>query len=147
MGFTWTQVYVRAGTGGDGASKFKFGTGRQHRKASGGSGGDGGSIYMVCDNSLNTLAGLRGNKTFSAERGVAGDEGFRNGRNGEHVIIPVPPGTIIFDETNQQTIAELRRPGSRVLVARGGQGGRGNAASKVGRGQRGKVGQLTMDFC
>mmetsp|Transcript_6675 Transcript_6675/g.8794 ORF Transcript_6675/g.8794 Transcript_6675/m.8794 type:complete len:549 (-) Transcript_6675:137-1783(-) len=136
--FDEATVYVKGGSGGTGAHTFYVGAGFQRGKANGGSGGRGGDVVLQCDNSLNTLQGLRGTATFQAERGKDGGNLLKNGANAEEVVVKVPPGTIVYDEkdeTKKKYLGELQEEGERMVVARGGQGGVGNAAQKAARGQ------------
>jgi len=129
--FLWFDealIHVRAGSGGGGSSAVKFGKNRQHVGPSGGSGGNGGSIYFVVDPSFNTLMGFRGSSSFRAENGQDGDFEFRNGLNGKDSYVAVPKGTLVRDNTTNEIIGELTHEKDRLLVAKGGLGGRGNAA-------------------
>ena len=118
--FDEATIYVRAGSGGQGASTYKKGVGGQDGPPDGGNGGRGGDVIMVVDDSLNTLAGLtqawRPNsfggsgasyksqdaiarpKSFRAENGCDGDRRVKNGRWGLDVVIRVPPGTVVQEE-------------------------------------------------
>jgi GTP-binding protein len=119
--FDEATIYVRAGSGGQGASTYKKGVGGQDGPPDGGNGGRGGDVVLVVDDSLNTLAGLtqgwRPNsfggsgasyknqdsmtvrpKSFRAETGCDGERRVRNGRWGQEVVIRVPPGTVVQEE-------------------------------------------------
>jgi len=119
--FDEAVIYVRAGSGGQGASTYKKGVGGQDGPPDGGNGGRGGAVLFVVDDSLNTLAGLthawRPNafggsgashknlnegsirpKSFRAENGADGGRQFKNGRYGKDVVIRVPPGTVVQEE-------------------------------------------------
>jgi len=98
---------------------------------SGGDGGDGGSVHLVGDAAKNTLYHLRFTSLFSAERGRHGEGSNRTGRSGGDLEVPVPLGTQVYDvETGADMgtmLGEILQDGERLLVAAGGQGGRGNA--------------------
>ncbi|RMH19392.1 MAG: GTPase ObgE, partial [Gemmatimonadetes bacterium] len=93
----------------------------------GGDGGDGGSVVLVADPQLTTLADFRYKQHYRAERGQHGGGNRRTGRSGEDLLLRVPPGTIARDADTGEFLGELLEPGDRVVVARGGRGGRGNA--------------------
>ena len=98
---------------------------------SGGDGGDGGSVYLVGDAAKNTLYHLRFTSLFSAERGRHGEGSNRTGKSGGDLAVPVPLGTQVYDaDSGAETgamLGEILADGERLLVAAGGQGGRGNA--------------------
>ncbi len=130
-----TIIYARAGSGGAGSSAVKFGCGRQHAGPSGGSGGNGGSVVLVADESLNTLLSFRGLSCYRAENGENGDCGYHNGCAGKDLEIKVPTGVIVRDNSTNVLVAELIEHNQRVVIAKGGNGGRGNAAMRV-KGER-----------
>jgi GTP-binding protein len=96
---------------------------------SGGDGGPGGSIYIVADPNLNTLLSYRFKKIFKAGRGGHGEGSNRTGRTGADIELTVPVGTVVYEHAQDDLlqIADLTTPGERVLVAKGGLGGWGNA--------------------
>ena len=96
----------------------------------GGDGGAGGSVYLVANANLNTLLNYRFQKIFTAERGAHGEGSNRTGRNGHDIDLEVPVGTTVYERHGEALvqIADLTEDGQRVLVAKGGIGGRGNAA-------------------
>ncbi len=120
------RVHVRAGDGGKGAVAFRREKFVPKGGPSGGDGGDGASVIMVVDGGLSTLLDFRYRKEYQAPSGQPGANKDKYGRAGEDLILRVPPGTQIFDETSGQLLADLRRDGERFVVARGGRGGRGN---------------------
>ena len=95
----------------------------------GGDGGPGGSVYFVADANLNTLLSYRFKKEFSAGRGAHGEGSNRTGRTGEDIDLRVPVGTVVYERqgTELLPLADLTTDGERVLIAKGGLGGRGNA--------------------
>jgi GTP-binding protein len=132
--FLWFDealVYVRAGSGGSGSNAVKFGKARQHVAPSGGNGGNGGDVIFEVDNSFNTLLGFRGKSFYRAENGDDGDLEYANGLNGDDCIVQVPKGTIVRDNITNEIITELSDDRQKVIIAKGGIGGRGNAALKT----------------
>lgn len=126
--FDEAVIYVRGGSGGPGSSAVKFAKARQHAAPYGGSGGNGGSVYLKIDFSLNTLRKFQKQKSFHAENGSPGDKEYRNGQYGKDLYIPIPVGTTVYDNTTQEKLAELTLDNPLVLIAKGGQGGYGNAS-------------------
>ncbi|HBH50600.1 MAG TPA: GTPase ObgE [Planctomycetaceae bacterium] len=124
-------IHVKGGDGGDGCVSFR----REYKIAkggpSGGDGGRGGSIIIEAAANVDSLAALAGHKHWRAESGRPGEGSYRQGRSAEDVIIRVPPGTIIRDAQRGNVIRDLAHLGERVVVARGGRGGRGNDAFKT----------------
>ena len=120
-------VNVEAGTGGSGNSSFR----REKYVAlggpDGGDGGRGGDVTVVADRNLTTLLDYTYRDIWKAERGQHGEGGNRTGRSGEDIILPVPPGTLVRDADTNELLGEVMEQGDRVLVAKGGRGGKGNA--------------------
>ena len=106
----------------------------------GGDGGAGGSVYLVADANLNTLLNYRFQKAFSAGRGGHGEGSNRTGRTGDDIDLKVPVGTVVYERRGDELlpIADLTSDRQRVLIAKGGLGGRGNAqfASSTNRAPR-----------
>jgi GTP-binding protein len=120
-------VKVEAGTGGSGCTSFR----REHRVPlggpDGGDGGRGGDIIVRGDSNLATLLDYTYRDRWSAERGEHGMGANKTGHSGASVVLPVPPGTVVRDETTGEIIAEVLEDGQEIVVARGGRGGKGNA--------------------
>lgn len=93
----------------------------------GGDGGDGGDVIIEADSSLNTLLNCQYNQLYRAERGRHGMGKDRHGRKGKDLLIRIPVGTLIFDEDSGELLADLDSPGKKLVAAKGGRGGRGNA--------------------
>lgn len=104
----------------------------------GGRGGDGGSIILVADKNLNTLAYFRFHPINKARRGAHGEGANRQGKKGEDLSLKVPLGTLIKDKHNQEVLLDMVTDGQELLAAKGGKGGRGNAsfASSTNRSPR-----------
>ncbi|HWP99828.1 MAG TPA: GTPase ObgE [Vicinamibacterales bacterium] len=124
------EIRVTAGDGGRGAVSFRREKYVPRGGPNGGDGGRGGSIYLVASPRQNTLLAFRYNPEFRAERGAHGEGSNRAGRSGADLELEVPVGTVVYERAPDGTLrrlADLSEPGARVLVARGGRGGRGNA--------------------
>ena len=120
------KIYVKAGDGGNGCVAFRREKYVPRGGPSGGDGGVGGSIYLEANVNDNTLLRYRYNREFKADRGRHGEGSNCTGVSGEDMTLKVPVGTLVFDEEGKELLADLKKPGQRVLVAQGGRGGRGN---------------------
>src|SRR5688572_1306201 len=119
-------IHVKAGDGGHGCLSFRREKYIPKGGPDGGDGGDGGSVILVADSSKDTLLDFAGKHHWRAERGHAGMGKKMAGLSGNDLHILVPPGTLVFDSEHQTLLADLDAPEKRVVVARGGRGGRGN---------------------
>jgi len=128
MFFDEAKINVKSGKGGDGSIAFRREKFVPFGGPSGGNGGRGGDVYLVADRNLNTLIHFKKRAHFKAENGGRGSGKNQQGKAGEDRLIPVPPGTIVYDADSDEFLADLVEDGQQVLVARGGRGGRGNAA-------------------
>ena len=122
------DIHVAAGDGGRGCMSFRREKSIPRGGPDGGDGGRGGSVYLTASPHLNTLVTFRFHPTFTATRGAHGEGSRRSGRDGEDVALRVPIGTVAYEKTEGALvqIADLNNEGQRVVVARGGIGGRGN---------------------
>ena len=123
------DIHVAAGHGGRGAMSFRREKFVPRGGPNGGDGGAGGSIYLTARANLNTLLNFRFQKEFSAGRGGHGEGSNRTGRKGQDIELNVPIGTVVYERQGEtiQQIADLTEPDRRILIAKGGIGGRGNA--------------------
>jgi GTP-binding protein len=121
------KIRVAGGAGGNGCVAFRREKFVPRGGPSGGDGGHGGSVYLESSAHLNTLLSFRYNREFAAERGRHGEGSNRHGRSGEDLIVPVPVGTIAYDEGAGERLWDFNAPGQRILAAKGGRGGKGNA--------------------
>jgi len=121
------KIRVRGGPGGNGVTAFRREKFVPRGGPSGGDGGRGGDVWIVADESLNTLLHLRYNPEHNAERGRHGEGSNCSGREGEDITVRVPVGTQIFDSRSGEFLYDLAADGSRWLAAKGGRGGLGNA--------------------
>ena len=122
-----TSITVKAGDGGNGKSAFRREKFVPKGGPSGGDGGRGADVVFVVDNNMNTLLYFRYHRRFKGENGENGDIKNQYGHNAPTCIVKVPPGPIVKDADTGDVIADLTAAGERVVVARGGRGGRGNA--------------------
>jgi GTPase len=137
------DIHVVAGDGGNGCLAFRREKFVPRGGPSGGDGGNGGSVFVVASPHINTLINYRFHPEFSAQRGQHGMGSNCTGHTGEDLELAVPIGTLVYEQSDdpaqpRRLVADLAREGERVLVARGGHGGRGNArfASSTNRAPR-----------
>ncbi|MDH3979780.1 MAG: GTPase ObgE [Gammaproteobacteria bacterium] len=123
-------IDVRAGDGGNGCVSFRREKYIPMGGPDGGDGGDGGSVYLEADSSINTLVDFRHSRKFLAERGEGGKGNNCTGKSGADLVIKVPVGTLVHAEETGEEIGDLVRGGQRLLVAKGGFHGLGNARFK-----------------
>jgi len=123
-------IEVRAGDGGNGCVSFRREKYIPHGGPDGGDGGDGGSVYLEADSCINTLIDFRHTRKFIAEQGVKGKGRNCTGKSGDDLVVKVPVGTIVHEDETGELIGDLVRNGQRLLVARGGFHGLGNARYK-----------------
>ena len=120
------RIFVKSGNGGNGAVSFRREKYVPAGGPDGGDGGNGASVIFEVDLGLRTLMDFKYQRKYVAEHGEDGSKKRKAGRNGEDLILKVPPGTIIRDEATGLVIADLKEEGDRAVVARGGRGGKGN---------------------
>jgi len=126
------ELVVRGGRGGNGAVSFRREKYVPRGGPDGGDGGDGGSVYLWADPSRHSFLDLSYRRLLKAENGAHGQRKNQHGARGEDLLVPVPPGTLIRD-ANGNVLADLTFPGQKVLIARGGKGGKGNARFATSR--------------
>ncbi|MCZ6861232.1 MAG: GTPase ObgE [Alphaproteobacteria bacterium] len=129
------KIYIRSGDGGDGCVSFRREKYIEFGGPNGGDGGRGGDVIAEAAEGLNTLIDYRYSQHFKGKRGVHGMGSNRTGAGGKSVILKVPTGTQILSEDQGFVIADLVTPGQRVVLAKGGDGGRGNARFKSSTNQ------------
>lgn len=120
------RIFVKSGNGGNGAVSFRREKYVPAGGPDGGDGGNGASVIFEVDLGLRTLMDFKYQRKYVAEHGEDGSKKRKAGRNGEDLILKVPPGTIIRDEATGLVIADLKEEGDRAVVAKGGRGGKGN---------------------
>src|ERR1700679_4276944 len=121
------KVYIRSGDGGGGAVSFRREKFIPRGGPDGGDGGRGGDVWVEAFEGLNTLIDFRYQQHFKAETGVHGMGRDRHGHNGADVVLKVPVGTEVLAEDKETLIADMNVVGKRVRLAKGGNGGFGNA--------------------
>jgi GTP-binding protein len=133
---------VAAGRGGRGAVSFRREKYVDNGGPDGGDGGRGGDVVVIADHNETTLSRYRERRRHHAPDGGAGSRSNRSGAAGDDVVLPVPPGTVIVDEGTGETLGDLTQDGDRLVVARGGRGGRGNARFATSTHQAPRIGEL-----
>ncbi|MFC2031262.1 GTPase ObgE [Chloroflexota bacterium] len=128
MFFDEVKIYVKGGDGGDGCVAFRREKFVPFGGPSGGHGGGGGSVLLVAEHNLNTLIHFKRRSHFKADRGDRGSSKQQQGKTGARRLVPVPPGTVVYDADTGELLADLVDEGQEIMVARGGRGGRGNSA-------------------
>jgi GTP-binding protein len=121
------KIKVKAGNGGNGCLAFRREKYVPRGGPSGGDGGKGGDVIMESSERHNTLVHFRFNPEHKAERGRHGEGSNCTGREGADVVLKVPVGTVLYDDETGEKIYDFSRPDDRIVIARGGRGGRGNA--------------------
>jgi GTP-binding protein len=140
-------ITVKAGNGGPGCVSFRREKYEAKGGPDGGDGGRGGNVYFVVDPAIDTLLDFSGRHNWEAANGLPGEGANRHGADGADLVIPVPPGTLIFDNEYNLLLKDMNEPGMKVCICRGGIGGKGNKAFATPTRQtprfatRGKEGQ------
>jgi GTPase len=124
------KIYLKSGDGGPGAAHFRREKFIEFGGPDGGDGGKGGDIVFVAADNLNTLIDYRYRQHFRAEDGRPGARRERTGAGGADLVLRLPAGTQVMDEDNRAVLADLARPGQRLVFLRGGDGGFGNVRYK-----------------
>lgn len=129
------KIHVRSGNGGAGCVSFRREKFIEFGGPDGGDGGRGGDVVVECVDGLNTLIDYRFQQHFRAKTGMHGMGKNRSGANGADVVLKVPVGTQIFEEDEETLIADMTEVGQRIVLAKGGNGGFGNAYFKSSTNQ------------
>lgn len=140
-----TKIYVQSGSGGAGCLSFRREKFVEFGGPNGGDGGRGGHVWAEAVDNLNTLIDYRYQQHFKAKTGRPGEGSNRTGADADDIVIKVPVGTQLFEEDEETLIADLDEVGERILLAKGGNGGFGNARFKSSTNQaprRANPGQL-----
>lgn len=130
-----TQIYVRSGKGGDGFMHFRREKYVPRGGPDGGDGGHGGSVIFEVVKTLNTLMAYHYKSRHIAEDGAKGGRTNRTGKSADDLILPVPPGTVVYDGATGALLGDLTEPGQRLVVCKGGRGGLGNQHFATSRNQ------------
>ncbi|WCB94991.1 GTPase Obg [Baekduia alba] len=118
------RIFVQAGGGGNGCMSFRREAHVPKGGPDGGDGGHGGHVVLLCDDSYRDLQSFKRKAHYKADRGRHGEGALRHGADGDELVVRVPPGTQVTDEAGE--VHDLVIPGTRVVVAKGGSGGKGN---------------------
>ena len=121
------RIHIKAGHGGDGSCSFRREKFVPRGGPDGGDGGHGGDVVFEASPRMTTLLDLRYQKHYEAEVGRQGGAANCSGRTGEDVVVPLPVGTVIYDDQTNKMLADLVTSGQRFVGAHGGRGGRGNS--------------------
>jgi GTP-binding protein len=124
------SIRVQAGKGGNGCLSFRREKYVERGGPDGGTGGDGGSVYLIADEALNTLIDFRYQPAYQARNGHGGGSRNKTGAGGEDIYVKVPMGTTVVDEETQEVLGDLSAADQTLLVAEGGARGLGNATFK-----------------
>ncbi len=124
------KIFVKSGSGGGGCVSFRREANIPRGGPDGGDGGKGGDIILRCVAGLNTLIDFRYSQHFKATRGGGGMGANRHGKNAENLVLNVPVGTQVFDETGKLLLVDISQIGQEVVLCKGGRGGVGNAHFK-----------------
>ncbi len=122
------KIYVQGGHGGNGCVAFRREKFVPKGGPSGGDGGKGGDVILIADRNVHTLLDFKYKRHYRAERGRHGEGNKRSGKSGKDLEIKVPVGTVVKDAETGEILGDLTQHGQKLIVARGGRGGRGNAA-------------------
>lgn len=137
------RICVVGGRGGHGCVSFRpVGRDPHKRRPIGGNGGRGGDVILTVSVRMRTLFTFTKQIHWKAEHGTAGGTNSRTGKSGKHCVVKVPLGTVVKDLRSQEVIADLAKPGQKLLVARGGMGGRGNEAFLSNRFKAPRISEL-----
>jgi GTP-binding protein len=148
-------IRVQAGNGGHGCLSFRREKYVERGGPDGGDGGHGGSVYLLADDAMNTLADFRVARKFRAESGQGGSGRNKTGRSGEDLVVHVPCGTVVHDVDTGELICDLTEAGQSQKVAEGGRGGLGNtrfkssvnrAPRKITNGTPGEARHLSLEM-
>lgn len=129
------EIYVRSGKGGDGMVHFHREKYVPRGGPDGGDGGKGGDVVLEVKPTLNTLSAFRQKERYFAPDGKNGGPNNMSGKMGSDLVIHVPPGTVVFDAESGDLLGDLTEPGQRLIVCKGGRGGRGNQHFATARHQ------------
>ena len=149
------QIEIKAGDGGHGCCSFRRERYVPRGGPDGGNGGHGGSVILVAEEGVDSLAAVAHRKTWKAERGRHGQGSNRHGRRGIDLVIRVPLGTLLLDAAAGYVLKDLVGAGDQVVAARGGRGGRGNSQFKSAtnraprqftRGQEGESRRVVLEL-
>jgi GTP-binding protein len=135
------RIYVKAGDGGNGCVSFRREKYVPKGGPDGGDGGDGGDVIIQASKQMKTLLDFRYRKHYKAQDGGHGKGANKHGKRGKDIVLHVPCGTVVRDASTGQLLRDLARAGERIVVAKGGRGGKGNAAFATSTNQAPRTAQ------
>jgi GTPase len=134
-----TRIRVEAGKGGDGIVHFRREKYKPYGGPDGGDGGRGGDVVLEVLSTLNTLSHLLHQRIYKADDGAPGGGNNKTGKSAGEMVITVPPGTVVYDDDKNEILGDLVENGERLVVCKGGRGGRGNARFTTARNQAPRI--------
>ncbi len=134
-----TIINVKSGKGGDGVVHFRREKFVPFGGPDGGDGGRGGDVILEVNPALNTLVTFQRNRRYHAQNGARGGGNNQTGKSGDDLIIPVPPGTLVYDADTGDLLGDLVEPGQQLVVCKGGRGGRGNSRFATSRNKAPRI--------
>lgn len=129
------EIYVQSGRGGDGMVHFHREKYKPRGGPDGGDGGRGGDVILVVNTHINTLFDFRHKSRYVADSGKNGGPNNMSGKSGKDLIVPIPPGTLVYDSQTGDLMGDLIEDGQQLVAAKGGRGGRGNQHFATSRNQ------------
>ena len=133
------KIKVISGKGGDGIVHFRREKYVPYGGPDGGDGGRGGDVILEVKETMNTLTSFQHHRKYKADDGKSGGGNNKTGRSGDDLVISVPPGTLIYDDLSSDLVGDLISSSERIVVARGGRGGRGNSRFANSRNQAPRI--------
>lgn len=137
--FDHATIYLKAGDGGNGVVSFRREKFVNNGGPDGGDGGRGGSIYLVCDPTLNTLLNFQHKRKYQADSGKNGGRKQQSGKSGDDLEIGVALGTVVRDADTDEVLGDITEKNQRLLIVKGGRGGRGNQHFASSRNQAPRI--------
>lgn len=127
MFIDYAKIFVKAGDGGNGAVAFRREKYVPKGGPAGGNGGKGGDVVFLADRNLHTLLDFTYKRKYIAENGAKGGSSLKDGKSGKDIIIRVPVGTVVKSFETTEVLADLTEDGQKIILAKGGKGGKGNS--------------------
>lgn len=141
------RIFLKAGDGGDGCNSLYRDRVNRIGSPDGGFGGDGGNIVFEASTNVQTLLDFQFRQHFTSSSGLNGSSNHKKGRRGEDTYVLVPPGTVIRDNETGLLLRDLSKPGDKVIIAKGGEGGSGNSRGREAtKGARGEEKTVSLEL-
>jgi GTPase len=137
--FDEARLTIQAGNGGDGIVSFRREKFIPAGGPAGGDGGRGGSVFFICDPNMNTLLIFQHKRNYAADKGKSGGRNNMSGKSGPDLEIKVPPGTVIRDALTDEVLGDITDTKQRLMIAKGGHGGKGNQHFASSRNQAPRI--------